>query len=103
MFDVASGKLNWLAVNDFEKTQVGRYFHLKKDYQQAWGWYEQGKGVGAPVPALLPTMTGLPIANEQLFCEYLCLTKLGRAAEAEACRNRFEATFIIQPPSNPLA
>jgi hypothetical protein len=97
VFDVASGKLSWLAVNDYEKTQVGRYAHLKKDYKQAWDWYEQGKDAGAPVPAQMTTMTGLPVANDQLFYEYLCLTKLGRMAEAEARRARFEAAFVVPP------
>ncbi|HEV8062797.1 MAG TPA: hypothetical protein VGP68_23155 [Gemmataceae bacterium] len=103
VFDVASGKLSWLAVNDYEKTQVGRHFHLKKDYKQAWDWYEQGKGVGAPVPAQMTTMTGLPVANEQLFYEYLCLTKLGRDAEAMAVQARFDAAFVRSPPVKPVA
>ena len=103
VFDVASGKLSWMAVNDFEKTQVGRYFHLKKDYQQAWIWYEQGKGVGVPAPALMTTLTGLPVVNEQLFYEYLCLTKLGRVAEAEERRTRFEAMFVAPPLPKPGA
>ena len=101
VFDVASGKLTWMAVNDYEKTQVGHYFHLKHDFKQAWNWYEQGKGVGAPAPALMTTMTGLPVANEQLFYEYLCLTKLGRIAEAGERRTRFEAMFEAPPPAKP--
>jgi hypothetical protein len=101
VFDVGTGKLTWMAVNDFEKTQVGRYFHLKKDYQQAWNWYEQGKGVGAPAPALMTTLTRLPVVNEQLFYEYLCLTRLGRIAEAEERRTRFAAMFVAPPPPKP--
>jgi hypothetical protein len=96
IFDVDSGKLSWLAVNDYERTQIGRYFHLKKDYQQAWSWYEKSKSAGTPLSGML-TNTGLPVANEQLFYEYLCLTKLGRAAEAEERRVRFEAAFSEAP------
>lgn len=101
-FDVASGAVSWLAVNDYEKTQVGRYFHLKKDFKQAWEWYEKGKGAGTPVTGIL-TNTGLPAANEQLFYEYLCLTKLGRAAEAEARKTRFESVFADGPVAKPGA
>lgn len=108
IFDVAAGKLSWMAVNDFEKTQVGRYYHLKQNYQQAWVWYEKGKGAGTPIAGML-TSAGLPVVNEQLFYEFLCLTKLGRAAEAEARRTRFEASFSEAPqgqagaaqPANP--
>jgi hypothetical protein len=81
---------------------VGRYFHLKKDYQQAWEWYEKGKGAGTPVSGVLTT-AGLPAANEQLFYEYLCLTKLGRVAEAEARKTRFESAFVDGPVAKPGA
>jgi hypothetical protein len=96
IFDVGSGKLSWLAVNDYERSQIGRYFHLKKEYQQAWEWYEKSKGAGTPLSGIL-TNTGLPAVNEQLFYEYLCLSKLGRAAEAQERLARFEAAFSKTP------
>ena len=93
VFDVETNTISWLAINDYEKTQVGRYYHLKKDYQKAWEWYEQGKHAGAPAPQALAA-TGLPAANEQLFYDYLCLTQLGKSVEAADRRKQFETVFL---------
>ncbi|CAN5257987.1 hypothetical protein BH10PLA2_BH10PLA2_16980 [soil metagenome] len=93
VFDTESRKTSWLAINDYEKTQVGRYHHLKRNYQEAWNWYEQGKDAGMPSSALAANL-GLPVANEQFFYEYLCLEKLGHKKEAEARLERFEACFL---------
>jgi hypothetical protein len=97
IYDAGSNKISWLAINDYEKTQVGRYYHLKKNYQEAWEWYAQGHDAGMPVPQMLAS-SGLPVANEQEFYEYLCLTRLGKTSEARAHRERFEAAFVPGKP-----
>ena len=93
VFDIGSNKISWLAINDYEKTQVGRYYHLKKDYARAREWYAQGHDAGTPTPQMLAS-SGLPVANEQEFYEFLCLTRLGKTKEAAAHRERFEAAFL---------
>ena len=84
VLDLTTGKLGWMAVNAHEKAQVGHYHLLKRDYAEAWRWYEQARrdeaGEKAPV-------------EDFAFFEYYCLTKLGRPAEAQARLEKFRKEF----------
>jgi hypothetical protein len=75
------GSLSWKAIDAHEKTQVGHYYLLQRNYAEAWRWYEQAAREGPEVPA------------GDCFFHYFCLTKLGRRNEADAKLRRFESEF----------
>ncbi len=83
LLDPATGKLSWKAIDTREKTQVGHYYLLRRDYAEAWRWYEQA---GEEKPSA-------PGADAGFFHAY-CLDKLGRHGEAEDRRRRFEQAFL---------
>ncbi len=112
VFDPATGKISWLAVNPQEKAQVGHYCLMKRDYAEAWHWYEDAaKDWPAPQPVKLDLMTfltpdGLPrllTPQDVRFFEYYCLTKLGRPEAAKAKLDEFRKAFPphIQTSNDP--
>ncbi|HEV3142886.1 MAG TPA: hypothetical protein VGZ47_03270 [Gemmataceae bacterium] len=91
--DLATGRLGWMAVNGHEKAQVGHYYLLKRDFAQAWHWYEEAR-------------QGPPPIDDVSFFEYVCLSKLGRHDEArtklEQFRQAFRPTFSQSSVLMPL-
>jgi hypothetical protein len=101
VFDVKSGQLAWMPVNAQEKVQVGHYYLLKRDYNQAWHWYQEAeKELPAPTPVVVQNMNAywqaLQGPRDFSFFQYLCLTKLGRAPEAKAKLDQFRRVFLPQ-------
>lgn len=98
--DTRSGAISWMAINPQEELQVGHYYLLKGDLNEAWRWYQQAREKLPPHkpptdwPEFIRRM-GAP-ENSQLF-EYICLQRLGRDAEALAKWNEFEENFFPQP------
>src|SRR5581483_6471412 len=99
VFDTATGQIGWMPTDGDEKAQVGHYYLLKREYAEAWRWYEQAEKDRPRVPAEKPP---LDLANlgaaleyrEPAFFEYYCLMKLGREAEAAAKLARFRKTYL---------
>lgn len=99
VFDTSTGRLGWMPVDGHEKAQVGHYYLLKRDYAEAWRWYERaGKGRPAadaePPPLDLADLEATLNPRDPSFFEYYCLTKLGRHAEAEERLARFRKTYL---------
>lgn len=98
VLDVKTGALSWMPVNAHEKVQVGHYFLLKRDYEQAWHWYDQAerdlpaKEVTITQPLeLLPLLRG---PRDFSFFAYHCLRQLGREADAQAKLKQFRRVFL---------
>jgi hypothetical protein len=96
VYDDASGAIHWKAAGASDKALIGHYYLLRRDYAEAWRWYEQ-TDQEAPAHAPLDpkkTAKGLAVGSDPLFFEYYCLTKLGRATEAAAKREQFDRTVF---------
>jgi hypothetical protein len=99
LFDAKTGKIGWLAVNSHELAQIGHYYLLKRDYAEAWRWYEKA---GREAPPAKPQVTAdffawlRSIANsrDSSFFQYYCLSKLGREKEAQVKLSQFRRTFL---------
>jgi hypothetical protein len=103
VLDPATGELSWKAVNAGEKVQVGHYYLQKRDYAEAWRWYEQAdREAPAGAGTFAEWLEGLASHRESAFFEFLCLEKLGRADEAREKLARFEQAFRRRPDTGPL-
>lgn len=99
--DIATGEVQWLAVNDRERIQIAHHHLLRGEYQAALEIYDD---VNAIVPSaqtdsiqqLADTLLG---RNNFAFFHYLCLTKLGQTERAATKLEEFHANFF--PPATP--
>lgn len=94
------GRINWMAVNAQEKAQVGHYHLLKRQYAEAWKWYQEaeaGRPPAQPAPVPEVPLQNLLTRRDFSFFEYLCLAKLGKEAEARAKLEQFRASFAPVP------
>jgi hypothetical protein len=97
VFDVTAKQVNWMAVNAFEKAQIGHYHLLKRQYEEAWGWYKQAEAALKPPgqPANpVQEVRELLARGDFTFFESYCLSKLGRAEEARAKLVKFRDHFL---------
>jgi Tol biopolymer transport system component len=99
VFDIQSGQLHWMAVNPQEKVQVGHYYLLKKDYAEAWRWYEQAERELPPRKQaagrqFLDQLQSFQGPRDFRIFEYYCLKKLGRQAEAQVKLEQFQKEFL---------
>jgi hypothetical protein len=103
VFDPKSGQVSWLAVNAHEKAQVGHYYLLRRDYARAWQWYTEAEREGpAGQPGSgEPVSDNLAAAREMAFFQSYCLSKLGKAAEAQAKLKTFRRAFQPDLPAAP--
>jgi Tol biopolymer transport system component/tetratricopeptide (TPR) repeat protein len=102
ILDTHTGEFSWLAVNAHEKQQVGHYCMLKKDYHKAWQWYQEAQQIRMAEQikqaqsqedenqSNTNERQRFDFRNNVLFYEYLCLTKLGRFAEATTTLEKFQ-------------
>jgi hypothetical protein len=102
VFDTTTGRLGWMAVDAHEQVQVGHYYLLKRDYAEAWRWYERAEKGQPPAPTepSALTMTNLQEflgARDFSVFAYYCLEKLGRHEEAKARLARFRRTYLHLP------
>jgi tetratricopeptide (TPR) repeat protein len=101
VLDPATGSRSWKAINAREKTQVGHYHLLHREYAEAWSWYEQA-AVEAPKAADRSPrqfVQRFVQGGDSLFFQAICLDKLGRADDARSTRRQFEETFLPQFPA----
>lgn len=85
--DIDTKTLRWMAVNSHERSQVGHYYLMKRDYEQAWQWYEKAAVDRQPTPKLtinnmMEMAMQRSIHHDPLLFESYCLWKLDRKAEA---------------------
>ncbi len=99
VLDLKTEQVAWMPVNAQEKVQVGHYYLLKRDYQQACRWYQEAEQeLPPPAPvtvrdfqASLRTIQG---PRDFSFFQYYCLTKLDRVEEAQAKLEQFRRHFL---------
>jgi hypothetical protein len=101
ILDCDSGEMTWMAVNAHEQAQVGHYYLLRRDYEEAWRWYERAAaGREPPQPIKLSELDQflrrIRIHNEPTFFEYYSLTKLGRDDEAAARLEQFRIAMSFE-------
>jgi hypothetical protein len=99
VFDLKTGQLGWMPVNAQEKVQVGHYYLLKREYAQAWRWYQEAerelpKTKPVTAPDFMESLRGLQGPRDFSFFQYYCLTKLGRTQEAAAKLEQFRRLFL---------
>jgi hypothetical protein len=100
ILDCDSGEMTWMAVNAHEQAQVGHYYLLRREYEEAWRWYERAAaGRETPRPIKLSELDQflrrIRIHNDSTFFEYYCLTKLGREAAVRLEQFRTAMSFEL--------
>jgi hypothetical protein len=101
--DLTTGQVSWMAVSPQEELQIGHYFLMKKDYAQAWNWYEKANGKlprREPPKDLAEFVRTLGAPERSQLFEYHCLMQLGRFEEASAKRDDFERNFFPAAPAD---
>jgi hypothetical protein len=105
VLDPATGERSWKAINAHEKTQVGHYHLLHREYAEAWSWYEQA-AAGVPNAADRSPhqfVQRFVRGRDALLFQAFCLEKLGRTDEAQNKRRQFDETFLPDLPAAPKA
>jgi Tol biopolymer transport system component len=105
VLDSTTGSRNWKAINAREKTQVGHYHLLHREYVEAWDWYEQAAAEAPNAEDRSPQqfIQRFVQGGDSLFFQAFCLDKLGRADEARSKRRQFDETFLPELPAAALA
>ena len=116
LFDTRTGKLSWMAVSPLEETQIGHYHQIKRDFAEAWQRYERADRADADADGKAESK---PPADPHSATEWMgrlfsprgiavfrfhCLTKLGKAKEAQAQLDQFRHDYPPQlpPASTPV-
>lgn len=97
VFDVKDGSIGWMAVNNYEKGQVGHYYLLKRDYAAAWARYQEAGPEPTKRPPSEDFLRNLQAPRDFTFFEYHCLKKLGKGEDARARLDLFRRTFLPEP------
>lgn len=103
VLDPATGERSWKAINAREKTQIGHYHLLHREYADAWNWYLQAAAEAPNADDRSPRrfVQRFVQGRDSLFFQAFCLDKLGRADEAESKRRQFDETFLPDLPAAP--
>ncbi len=101
ILDCETGEIRWMAINSHEQSQVGHYYLLKREYEQAWRWYEMAAKNRPTAEAIklsdfAQLMQQRRIYQDPTFFEYYCLSKLGRVAESEARLAQFRRSLTLE-------
>jgi Tol biopolymer transport system component len=105
VLDPATGERSWKAIDAREKTQVGHFHALHREFAEAWQWYEQVK-VGAPEGddrSPQQFVQRFVHGRDALFFHAYCLTKLDRDKDARDKRRLFEESFLPDLSDQPKA
>ena len=87
------------------RIQVGHYHLLRREYAEAWHWYEQA----APAPPDAEDHSPQQFVQrfvrgrDALFFHAYCLSKLGHEKDAATIRRHFAETFLPELPPAPKA
>ena len=102
--DVNSKVLRWMAVNSHERSQVGHYYLMNRDFEEAWKWYEQAAVDRQPSEKL--TMTALlemafqrSVHHDPYFFEFYCLWKLNKKDQAAERLAMFRKSMSLDTES----
>lgn len=102
VLDPVTGERSWKAIHAHEKTQIGHYHLLHKEYAEAWQWYEQAaQPLADDKRSPQQFVERFVHGHDALFFQAICLDKLGRADEAQSKRRRFDETFLPDLPPAP--
>lgn len=103
VLDPATGARSWKAINAREKTQIGHYHMLHREYAEAWSWYEQAAVPDPNADDRSPRrfMQHFVQGRDSLFFQAICLDKIGRTDEARSKRRLFDETFLPDLPAAP--
>lgn len=101
VLDPATGERSWKAINAHEKTQIGHYYLLHREYAEAWNWYKQAAPEAANAEDRSPSqfVERFVQGRDSLFFQSFCLDKLGRDDEAQSKRRQFAETFLPELPA----
>jgi hypothetical protein len=105
VLDPATGERSWKAIDAREKTQIGHFHLMRREYDEAWHWYEQA----APgEPAVQDRSSQQFVARfargrDSLFFQGYCLDKMGQREKARQQRRLFEENFLPDLPAPPKA
>lgn len=107
--DTETGEIRWMPVNPMEEAQVGHYFLLKGNYEEAWQWYEKSieqrkSAEKIKLSQLAQFMRRSQIHQDSTFFEYICLAQLGRTEEANQRLGEFRSSmrFDLEDASSVL-
>jgi hypothetical protein len=101
IFDVGTGRIDWMAVNPWEEWQIGHYYLLKRDYAEARCRYErpaEAANASSQPATATDFLARLQSPREIGPFEYVCLRKLGSDEEATERLADFRRRF---PPATP--
>jgi hypothetical protein len=103
VLDPATGARQWKAINGREKTQIGHYHLLRREYAEAWRWYEQAALAVPDADDRSPRqfVNRFVHGRDALFFQAYCLDKLGHPDEARDKHRRFDETFLPELPAVP--
>ena len=103
--DPATGERSWKAINAREKTQIGHFHLMRREYNEAWRWYEQAAPGAPAVDDRSPHQFVERFAHgrDSLFFQAYCLDKLGQGEKAREQRRLFEESFLPDLPAPPKA
>ncbi len=102
ILDARTGALGWMAVNAVEKVQVGHYHLMKRDYPEAWRWYQEAErdlppGGPLSLQQFSHDLRNLIARRGFAFFQYHCLWKLNRHEEAQGKLRQFNDAFLPTP------
>ncbi len=105
VLDPATGERHWKAIDAHEKTQVGHYHLLRREYAEAWRWYEQAAPAAPDAEDHSPQqfVQRFVRGRDALFFHAYCLSKLGHEKDAATIRRHFAETFLPELPPAPKA
>ncbi len=110
ILDVETGELEWMPISSTETEQVGHYYQIHGQHEEAWKWYEKATaqrdeerdGAEEPLPSSEADRQRQLIARrDSALFRHICLRKLGRDVSAEEHNKEYtrltSELFSIQP------
>jgi hypothetical protein len=88
VFDPKTGQVSWLAVNAHEKSQVGHFYLLRRDYARAWQWYREAERETEALGRADDS-----VVREMALFQAYCLAKLGKPDESRAKLAAFRRAY----------
>lgn len=102
LFDVETGRLDWMPVNPREKIQIGHYYLMKRDNLAALKWYEDAREELGPLarPTIQEFAGALRNQSALTLFQSICLRRLGRDDESLQMLTEFHDMFLPELPKD---
>lgn len=102
LFDVETGRLDWMPVNPREKIQIGHYYLMKRDNLAALKWYEDAREELGPLarPTIQEFAGALRNQSALTLFHSICLRRLGRDDESLQMLTEFHEMFLPELPKD---